>query len=138
MLNRDVWIQLVDFGLFVFIWTIQLVVYPSFRYFPSDPLLKWHEVYTGAVSIIVVPLMVAQVVLHTWRVCDSFAFGNLLLLLLVVSTWVVTFVVFVPLHNKISLGQELTQSLANLVLYNWIRTALWSLVFLISLFTEHE
>ena len=138
MLNRELWIQLVDFGLLVFIWTIQLVVYPSFRYFPADSLLKWHGTYTSAVSIIVMPLMITQLTLHAWRVYDSFSHGNLLLLLLVIGTWAVTFVIFVPLHNKISLGHELTESLANLVLYNWIRTALWGLIFLIGLFIRHE
>ena len=133
MLNKEVWLQLIDFGLVVFIWTIQLVVYPSFRYFPLDSLLKWHATYTGAVSVIVMPLMIAQIVLHGWRVADHYSPGNLLTLLLVVSTWVITFVIFVPLHNKVSLNQELAQSLAKLVAYNWMRTALWSLIFLASL-----
>jgi hypothetical protein len=138
MLNRELWIQLVDFGLLVFIWTIQLVVYPGFRYFPADSLLKWHGAYTGAVSTIVMPLMITQLTLHTWRVYDSFSLSNLLLLLLVIGTWAITFVIFVPLHNKISLGHELTENLASLVSYNWIRTALWSLIFLIGLSIKHE
>ena len=138
MLNRELWIQLVDFGLFVFIWNIQLVVYPSFRYFSTDSLLKWHETYTGAVSTIVMPLMITQLTLHAWRVYDSFSLSNLLLLLLAMSTWAVTFVIFVPLHNKISLGYELKENLVSLVSYNWIRTALWSLIFLIGLFIRHE
>ena len=133
MLNREIWIQLVDFGLLVFIWTIQLVVYPSFKYFPPDALLKWHVTYTGAVSIIVMPLMITQIALHSWRLYDHFSQINLLTLILVASTWLVTFMIFVPLHNKISLNQELTQSLANLVSYNWLRTVLWSLIFLIGM-----
>ena len=138
MLNREACIQLIDFGLVVFIWTIQLVVYPSFRYFPSDYLLKWHEVYTGAVSIIVMPLMVTQVVLHGWRLYNEFSLVSLLIFILVVSTWLVTFIFFVPLHNKISSGQELKQSLANLVSYNWGRTVLWSLIFLAGLLTARK
>ena len=133
MLDRNLWIQLVDFGLVVFIWTIQLIVYPSFRYFPSNSLLKWHEVYTCAVSVIVMPLMIAQVVLHGWRMYTYFSLVHLLTLLLVLSTWGVTFVVFVPLHSKISLNKELVQSLAKLVTYNWIRTVLWVLIFFIGL-----
>lgn len=138
MLNSEVWIQLVDFGLVVFIWTIQLVVYPSFRYFPSECLLKWHGVYTGAVSIIVMPLMVTQVVLHGWRINNEFSLFSLLIFILVVSTWLVTFIIFVPLHNKISSDQKLTQSLANLVSYNWIRTFLWSLIFLAGVLTAQK
>lgn len=138
MLNRHLWIQLIDFGLFVFIWTIQLVVYPSFKYFSANSLLKWHEVYTGAVSIIVMPLMITQVALHILRTYDSFSLINLLILILVMSTWAVTFIVFVPLHNKVSSGQELVQVLANLVAYNWIRTVLWSLIFFAGLFTVRK
>ena len=132
------WIQLVDFGLVVFIWTIQLVVYPSFKYFPSDSLLKWHGIYTGAVSIIVMPLMITQVVLHGWLLYDTLSPSNSLTLILVVSTWAVTFAVFVPLHDKISSNQELTQSLANLVSYNWLRTALWSLIFIVGMLTVRK
>ena len=124
---------MIDFGLLVFIWTIQLVVYPSFRYFPADCLLKWHKTYTGAVSIIVMPLMVTQVFLHGWHVYVNTAWSNWLILSLVVGTWLVTFIVFVPLHNKISLNQDIVQTLANLVSYNWIRTVLWSLIFLLGL-----
>ena len=138
MLDRDIWIQLIDFGLLVFIWTIQLVVYPSFKYFPPSSLSKWHAIYTGSVSIIVIPLMVSQVALHGWRVSDGFSPDRLLTFLLVVSTWVVTFFIFLPLHNRISLNQELTQNLANLVSYNWIRTVLWSLIFFAGLFTVQK
>ena len=134
MPDREIWIQLVDFGLLVFIWTIQLVVYPSFRYFSPDSLLKWHAIYTGSVSMIVMPLMVTQVALHGWRLYDDFSWFNLLGLLLVVSTWIVTFVVFLPLHRKISLNHQLPKNLADLVAYNWTRTALWSLICLMDLF----
>lgn len=138
MLNREIWIQQVDFGLLVFIWTIQLVVYPGFKYYPTDFLLKWHGVYTGAVSIIVMPLMITQIVLHGWRMYETGSAVDWLALLLVISTWLVTFVIFVPLHNKISLNRELVQSLADLVLYNWIRTVLWSLIFLVGLFAARN
>ena len=100
MLSRDIWIHLINFGLFVFIWTIQLVVYPSFRYFPAESLLKWHGIYTGAVTVIVMPLMIAQVALHGLRLFDGFSSWNLCSFLLVASTWVVTFILFVPLHNN--------------------------------------
>lgn len=135
ILNREIWIQLVDFGLLVFIWTIQLVVYPSFRYFPAASLMKWHEAYTGAVSIIVMPLMITQVFLHGWRTLENATLVNWLTLTLVISTWLITFAVFIPLHNKISFNQELVQSFENLISYNWIRTGLWSMIFLVGILT---
>jgi hypothetical protein len=81
------------------------------------------------------PLMVTQVVLHGWRLCNEFSLVRLLIFILVASTWLVTFIIFVPLHNKISSNRELTQSLANLVSYNWVRTVLWSLIFLVGALT---
>ncbi len=138
MLGREIWIQRIDFGLMVFIWTIQLVVYPSFKYFPTDSLLKWHTTYTGSVSIIVLPLMATQVALHSWRLYDQFLLVNLFAWLLVVSTWVVTFIIFVPLHNKIPLNHALTQNLHSLVTYNWIRTFLWNLIFFIGMFIAKD
>lgn len=138
MLNKETWMQLVDFGLLVFIWTIQLVAYPSFRYFPVESLLKWHKNYTRAVSIIVMPLMISQVLLHGWLVFEDATLLNWLTLILVISTWLVTFIVFVPLHSKISINQELSQSLEYLISYNWIRTILWSLIFFVGLFTVQK
>lgn len=84
------------------------------------------------------PLMVTQVVLHGWRINNEFSLFSLLIFILVVSTWLVTFIIFVPLHNKISSDQKLTQSLANLVSYNWIRTFLWSLIFLAGVLTAQK
>lgn len=138
MLNRELWIQLVDFGLFVFIWTIQLVVYPSFRYYSSDSLLKWHSTYTTTVSIIVLPLMLSQITLHCWRLWSDFSPINLLKVLLVASTWLVTFAIFVPLHNKIALNREIAETLSRLVAYNWIRTGLWSAIFALEMLTVRK
>jgi hypothetical protein len=138
MVNRDVWIHLVNFGLVIFIWTIQLVVYPSFKYFSADSLLKWHSVYTSAVTVIVMPLMVTQIALHGWRLYNHFSAAHGLMMLLVISTWAVTFVVFVPLHNKIALNQDLVQTLSHLISYNWMRTILWSMIFLVGLFIAQK
>lgn len=137
-MNSVFWVSLIDFGLMVFIWTIQLVVYPSFKYYPSGSLLKWHSVYTTAVSIIVLPLMVSQIVLHGWRLWDNYSTVNLLKGLLVLSTWLVTFAIFVPLHSKIALNRELPETLSRLVAYNWIRTGLWSAIFIVELLVISE
>ena len=134
MLGQAFWILLIDFGLMVFIWTIQLVVYPGFRHLSPEALLRWHSIYTSRVTVIVMPLMVAQIVLHGWRLHNEFSMVTLFIVCLVASTWLITFAVFVPLHNRIASNQKLTQNLTNLVLYNWLRTALWSLIFIIGVF----
>lgn len=138
MSGKEIWVQRIDFGLFVFIWIIQLAVYPSFRYFAASDLLRWHAVYTSAVAVVVMPLMISQVFMHAWRVHASCSLTNLLTISLVLGTWLVTFVIFVPLHNKIALNHELAKSLWDLVAYNWIRTALWSLIFFVGLFNVQD
>ena len=122
----------------VFIWTIQLVVYPSFRYYPLDSLFKWHEIYTAMVSVIVLPLMVSQITLYSWRLWSDYSPVNLLKVSLVVSTWLVTFAIFVPLHNKIALKQEIPETLSKLVSYNWMRTGLWSVIFILEMVTTRK
>ena len=124
------WILLVDFGLLVLIWMIQLVVYPSFKYFSSTALLQWHRHYTARITVVVMPLMIAQVVLHAYRCYADFTLSNAWLLLLVISTWITTVTIFVPLHNQITAADALPATLTKLVNYNWIRTATWSVIFL--------
>ena len=124
------WIPLIDFGLLVLIWMIQLVVYPSFKYFSSTALLQWHRCYTARITWVVLPLMVAQVILHAWRCYADFSLNNACLLGLVISTWMTTVTIFVPLHNQITAADALPATLTKLVNYNWIRTATWSVIFL--------
>ena len=124
------WIPLIDFGLVVLIWMVQLVVYPSFKYIPAAALLQWHCCYTARITVVVMPLMVAQVILHIGRCYADFSLNNFCLLVLVISTWMTTVTIFVPLHNQITSCEELPCTLAKLVAYNWIRTAIWTVIFL--------
>ena len=123
------WIPLIDFGLVILIWMVQLVVYPSFKYYPASDLLKWHRAYTSAMTVVVVPLMLAQLILHGWRLYHEVSFDTGWLMLLVVSAWLLTFTIFVPLHHKITANQELPVTLSKLVAYNWSRTVIWSVIF---------
>ncbi|WP_436516951.1 hypothetical protein [Ekhidna sp. To15] len=125
---------LIDFGLVILIWMTQLVVYPSFTYFESKDLVRWHGKYTTAVSFVVMPLMIAQLGLHSYDLSVSFSWFRTLTYLLVLLTWVNTFFYAVPLHNRISVGSDVSNSAKKLVVINRYRTALWSLVFLIGLF----
>ena len=51
---------LVDFGLLVLIWIIQLIIYPSFLFYRAKELITWHKMYTKAIALIVIPLMLGQ------------------------------------------------------------------------------
>ena len=80
--------------------------------------------------------MVSQLLLHGVRVYSDFSWMNLLILALVLSTWVVTFFVSVPLHNQISSGVDIQQASSKLVSTNWIRTIQWTLIFLLGLLSS--
>ena len=125
------WIRLVDFGLVVLIWMVQLVVYPSFRYYAPEDLVRWHGPYTSGITVVVFPLMSAQLLLHGYVLYRDLSLVNIVLLLLVVTTWILTMVIFVPLHGKIGEEAELPETLAQLVNYNWWRTIIWSVIFLL-------
>lgn len=125
---------LIDFGVVILIWMTQLVVYPSFTYFNAKDLVRWHEKYTTAVSFIVMPLMLGQLVVHSYGLAVTFTWFRAIAYVLVLLAWVNTFFYAVPLHNRISVGKDVRESARHLVVVNGYRTALWSLVFLIGLF----
>ena len=128
----DILKSIIDFGLVILIWLVQLVIYPSFRYFPKDGLLIWHQQYTRKITFVVMPLMLLQVALLGLQFYQNFTPLLVLNACLVLAVWLLTFGFFVPLHTCISTGQFTTKDLYNLVVKNWWRTGLWTLVALLS------
>ncbi|MBX2821145.1 MAG: hypothetical protein KTR29_15725, partial [Rhodothermaceae bacterium] len=51
----------VDFGLLVLIWIVQLIVYPGFKYSDIHLFGDWHSQYSMLISFLVIPLMLSQV-----------------------------------------------------------------------------
>lgn len=125
-------VKMVDFGLVVLIWMTQLIVYPSFTYLSENQLLAWHPKYTTAISFIVMPLMLAQVLLHGYDLIEQFHWMRLLATILIIVVWINTFFYAVPLHHKISAQQDMLEAAQGLVKVNWYRTILWTLVFLLN------
>jgi|TARA_R110000868_G_scaffold326954_1_gene587949 hypothetical protein len=118
-----------DLGLVVLIWMVQLVVYPSFTYFTSADLFQWHQKYTVRITYIVVPLMVGQLLVSGFLAYKTLTFYSLGSFILVLSIWVITFSVFVPIHEKIGSNSFTPEDLHLLEERNWIRTILWNLIF---------
>ena len=124
---------LVDFGLVVLIWMVQLIIYPSFTAMTEESIKLWHPRYTGVISLFVIPLMFGQVGLYAQALLTECDWKTGLAALLIFVCWLSTFVKAVPLHGQID---QLPSSLADreeLVLANWPRTICWSLVFVLSL-----
>ncbi len=112
---------------------VQLVVYPSFLYCAKHDLIAWHKKYTHRIGYIVGPLMLAQLGFSIY-VVSIVPSGNQIVRLLLISTiWILTIIQFIPIHNNISKSKTTQEELQALVLKNWSRTVLWTLVFLLNI-----
>lgn len=128
---------LLDFGLVVLIWLVQLVIYPSFKFYEPSNLFNWHKTYTSRIAILVMPLMLGQLMVYGFLIITDFGRVNIFGFVTIVGLWVSTFLQFVPLHSKIS-DNEISQDLLNkLIARNWLRTSLWTLLFVVS-FLEYS
>jgi hypothetical protein len=124
---------LFDLGLLVLIWLVQLVIYPSFLFYERRNLKRWHEKYTQQITYVVLPLMVGQLIIITIHLFNNFSTFTLVSFLVVISLWAMTFFIFIPLHRKISMDEINPSVLYQLIRLNWIRTLLWSGLFVSSL-----
>ena len=125
---------LFDFGLFVLIWMTQLIVYPSFTQFDPVDLQTWHSSYTLRISILVMPLMVGQLVVHIHQLSRDYSLIPSVALVCILLAWVNTFLYAVPLHNQIASGVDISIAAEKLVSVNAWRTWCWSFVFFIDVF----
>jgi DMSO reductase anchor subunit len=117
-----------DLGLVVLIWMVQLVVYPSFTYFAPVDLIRWHQKYTLRIAYIVIPLMLGQLLVSGFQVYETQTFYSIGSFVMVLSLWVITFSIFVPIHGKIGCNSFTPEDLRQLEKRNWIRTVLWNLI----------
>jgi hypothetical protein len=123
---------LIDFGFVVLIWVVQLVIYPSFGFYSKANLFNWHKSYTARVTLIVLPLMFSQLILsciQLWKVQNWY---TILSLVIIITLWLLTFLIFVPLHQSIDNNKSTDDVCFKLVRKNWTRTLLWTLLFSIS------
>jgi len=120
---------LIDFGLVILIWMIQLIVYPSFLYYETGNLIAWHKKYVLLIGFIVAPLMLLQLGILVYQIFTSVTIYHSVSLVIILSIWVLTFLEFVPIHSNISKGNVNEKMLLSLVKKNWSRTILWSLLF---------
>lgn len=127
--NISIFRLLIDFGLLVLIWLVQLVIYPGFGYYKKENLIGWHQKYTLKITYVVMPLMVVQLVLSIVQLATKTSFYSMGSVLLITAVWILTFTQFVPLHNKISTGKVSPETTSKLVAKNWFRTGLWTIIF---------
>lgn len=128
----DLFRLLLDFGIVVLTWVIQLVVYPSFKYLSRNGLREWHQKYTLQISFIVVPLMLGQLAIAFFQVfffMDAYTISSAVL---IAVAWFLTFYFAAPTHHMISLQEDHLPLINRLIYINWFRTLAWNLAFIIS------
>lgn len=116
-------------GMFGVIWTIQLVHYPLMRAVPADAFVRYEELHTRAITMVVGPLMAIEGVCvlavfffrpdgvplwSTWAggVVEAIAIG-------------VTAFVSAPTHGRLERGFD-AALLDRLIATNWFRTIAWT------------
>ena len=121
--------SLVDFGMCVVLWLVQLVIYPSFLRIEPSELPAWHKAYTFRVSFVILPLMLGQLMLAILGLWGDPSTLEWVAFAFVLVCWILTFFVSVPLHRKIEQNDTTKETRQKLITTNWPRTILWSLIF---------
>lgn len=111
-------------------WIVQILVYPLMANVGADGYSAYHNLHTSRISPLVAPAMIIELLT---AICLAFTifetidrryfwFG----LGLVLIIWASTFLVQVPLHEKLGANFDADVQ-RKLVQTNWIRTIAWSL-----------
>jgi hypothetical protein len=112
------------------IWIIQLVHYPLMTFVADAEFVAFERAHCKRIGAIVAPAMILEGILAV-ALCvlakSRFRFGLCVVgVALSLLIWLSTFLVQVPIHNKLASGRSVHQ-IQRLVSTNWIRTIAWSL-----------
>jgi hypothetical protein len=124
---------MVNVALVVLILMVQFIVYPSFYFYSEIDLKRWHQIYKVRITAIVLPLMLTQLFLSIREVYFDANALAYLILFIILLTWVITFLISVPLHEAIEREENSMQYRIKLVRTNWIRTVSWALIMILSI-----
>jgi hypothetical protein len=117
-----------SFSMLGLIWLIQLVHYPAFHSIEASKFSAFHAMHSSKISLIVAPLMLAELGAAVFLCFQPPAFGvrvQAVLLVLTLVAWISTFFLQVPLHGALGNGND-SETINRLVQTNWIRTAAWT------------
>lgn len=117
---------LVSVSLFILIWIIQILHYPSFLYIDKTQFHSFELFHTKRITFIVAPLMILELIIGIFH----FHFITTGIIVLI---WLSTFFIQVPCHDKLKLGYD-KKIIEKLIHSNWIRTILWTakLIFILA------
>ncbi len=111
-----------------FIWVIQWVVYPGFSKVGSDHFKSYHAFYTRRVSLLVFVFMVAEMAVALWifkrdpgLLWPQINLGSIFIVWIITAAWAG------PLHTKLAKGAPLEKIQPQLLVSNFLRSAVWTL-----------
>ncbi len=125
---------LFDFGLVVFFWMLQFIVYPSWLYFSDEALINWY--HGGKESLWYIGLFLApgQLFFAGIQLLTEPSFYTIGSFAIIIMLWIYNFTVITSLHSKIMSGQETSlEHRKKLIRANWFRSVGATVVFLWSL-----
>ena len=102
----------------------QIVSYPLFLKVEVDNFSIFHDDYVSRISFIAVPVMLGELFISTLVYYYFNTFFGFMILLSIILIFISTFIIQVPLHNKLKLANN-RKHIIKLVNTNWIRTYLW-------------
>lgn len=114
------------FALFGLIWTIQLVHYPMFKYVEAPHWPRFHGLHSRNITFVVFPLMLIELLTALQLFVKESTSTNLIFVVCAGLTWLLTILLFVPLHGKVS-NRPLPNIFDKLVAYNWTRVLAWTI-----------
>lgn len=118
---------LINFGMLILIWLVQVIIYPSMRYWDSARFRQSHSWYTKKITLFIILLMPLQAALSCLQFYSSQSFISLIQLFSIAIAWLVTFAISVPTHRKLGFGYA-TETIEYLIKTNWLRTISWTIV----------
>jgi len=118
---------IVDSGLFILIWMVQFIIYPSFRYIEAVSFRLWHRRYCAMMGLVAAPLMLIQVAIEALMLENRVRWYRILGIGIV---WAVTFSLSEPCHQRLHANGRDEAAILWLIRTNWIRTVVWTLLFL--------
>ena len=114
------------------IWTNQVVHYPLFAYVGEAEWLAYEREHQRRITLIVAPLMLANVALAVGVVLDAGTVLRWVNLALAAGVFAATALVYSPLHGRLAATHD-RAALDRLVALNWWRTAAWTAQALVAL-----
>jgi len=122
-----------DLGIVMVVWLAQAIMYPSLAHIEEHVFVKWHRTYSTRIAFFVIPLLCGQAIIVGIMIYYGGSFLTLLSAAMIAMCWASTFGLSVPCHARLQrFGKDLTV-IRKLVRTNFIRTILWTIVFLIGI-----